>query len=253
MENKPLVKAFILDDDPNAMQLLQQQLKDYSLDVVGTATDTDEEAMAAIVEQNPDLLFLDVELPSGSGLDFCTQIRPLVKPEMKVVFYTGYDKYMLEALRRQAFDYILKPASRQELAKIMTRYYENKLSNIQPVVSMSSKAMPPSVMIVNAVNEHMVLRFHDIAFFRYEGDRRLWQLVTTDGTCHQLRHRTTADTILTYSSDFVQIHKSYIVNIHHIQKVIDNRCLLRPPLDHITELHISKNYRSQFLATFYSM
>ena len=58
----------------------------------------------------------------------------MVKPEMKVVFYTGYDKYMLEALRRQAFDYMLKPATPQELAKIMTRYYENKLSNIQKAI-----------------------------------------------------------------------------------------------------------------------
>ena len=130
MENKPLIRAFIVDDDLGATALLRRQLADYSVEIVGTAQDADKTARQLIIGLEPDLLFLDVELPSMTGLDFCSDIRPWVKPEMKVVFYTGYDKYMLEALRREAFDYILKPATQQELAKIMTRYYENKLSNL---------------------------------------------------------------------------------------------------------------------------
>jgi two-component system LytT family response regulator len=176
-----------------------------------------------------------------------------VKPDMKVVFYTGYDKYMLEALRREAFDYMLKPASRQELAKIMTRYYENKLSNIQPVISRGTAVASPDVMVVNGVNEHTVLRFSDIAFFRYFSDRRQWEVITSMGEHHLLRHRTTAETILSYSNEFVQIHKRYIVNVRQIQKVIDNLCVLRSPLHEIDELCISKNYRPTFMATFYNM
>ena len=108
-------------------------------------------------------------------------------------------------------------------------------------------------MIVNAINEHTVLRFTDIAFFRFVSERRLWEVITATGECHQLRHRTTADIILGYSPEFIQIHKRYIVNIHHIQKVLDNLCVLRPPLEHINELRISKNYRPTFMSIFYNM
>ena len=252
MEARRLVRAFIVDDDQNSTALLLKMLESYSVEIIGTGTDATEKVRGEIIEKEPDLVFLDVEMPSMSGIDFCATIRPQVKPDMKVVFYTGYDKYMLEALRQQAFDYMLKPASKQELAKIMTRYYENRLSNIQQAIPLESTALP-SVMVVNQFNEHTVLHFDDIAFFRFDGERRIWEIVTKEGKSHQLRHRTTADIILAYSCNFVQIHKGYIVNVQHISGVVENTCRLRPPLDSITELHISKNFRPNFMATFYNM
>lgn len=252
MKTQRLVRAFIVDDDANAAQLLCRLLEDYSVDIVGHASDANQTTLETIVDEEPDLLFLDVEMPSMSGLDFCAKVQPLVKPDMKVVFYTGYDKYLLEALRRHAFDYMLKPACKQELAKIMTRYYENRLSNIQQAIATDSSPMP-SVMVVNFSNEHTVLRCDEIAFFRFDSERRIWEIVTSKGEIHQLRHRTTAETILAYSRCFVQIHKGYIVNVQHISRVLDNQCQLRPPLDDITELRISKNYRPSFMATFYNL
>ena len=252
MSDKKLVRTYIVDDDANAAALLKKLLEDYSVDIIGQASDATEQTKNEIVELEPDLLFLDVEMPTMSGLDFYSMVQPMVKPEMKVVFYTGYDKYMLEALRRQAFDYMLKPATPQELAKIMTRYYENKLSNIQQAIQPTSYTSL-HLMVVNATNEHTVLKFEDIAFFRFDNERRIWEVITRQGRNHQLRHRTTADIILAYSKAFIQIHKAYIVNIHHIDKVFDNLCLMRPPLEHITELRISKNYRHDFMATFYNL
>ena len=253
MPQKHLVKAYIVDDDQNATALLCKMLENYSVEIIGTATDANAKTRNDIIEKEPDLLFLDVEMPSMSGLDFCATVRPEVKPDMKVVFYTGYDKYMLQALRQQAFDYMLKPANAQELAQIMTRYYENKLSNIQQIISHNPTAPTPSIMVVNTINEHTVLHLDDIAFFRFDGIRRIWEVVTKDSECHQLRHRTTSEIILAYSPSFVQIHKGYIINIHYISKVLDNQCFLRSPLDHITELRISKNYRHDFMATFYNL
>ena len=177
MENKRLVKVYIVDDDVNAAKLLIMQLKNYSVEIVGQAQDATEETKNEIVELEPDMVFLDVEMPSMSGLSFWSTIQPAVKPNTKVVFYTGYDKYMLEALRRQAFDFLLKPASQPELAQVMMRYYENKLSNIQAALPQSDDYQP-SVMVVNALNEHTVLRFDDIAFFRFDSVRRIWEVIT---------------------------------------------------------------------------
>ena len=207
METRHLVRAFIVDDEPNATALLCKMLEDYSVEIIGTATDATDHTRNEIIEKEPDLLFLDVEMPTMSGLDFCATIRPEVKPDMKVVFYTGYDKYLLQALRQQAFDYMLKPATRQDLAQTMTRYYENKLSNIQHAISNPSTTGTPTIMVVNATNEHTVLRFDDVAFFRFDSQRRIWEVITTEGESHLLRHRTTADIILAFSPSFVQIQK----------------------------------------------
>ncbi len=249
--NTHLVKAYIIDDNPTAIDLLCRLLKDYSVDIIGTQTDT-RKARAELAELEPDLLFLDVEMPDTSGLDFWSEVQPMVSPDTKVVFYTAYDKYVLEALRRQAFDYMLKPPNKTELAKIMTRYYEERLSNRQQATGRSHSDRP-LLMIVNAMGEHTTLRFDHIAFFRFHGERKLWEVVKTDGTCCTLRHRTTADVILNYSKDFVQIHKSYIVNVQMISKIQDNTCVLMPPLEGIDELHISKNYRHELMSTFYNM
>jgi two-component system LytT family response regulator len=251
MEEKRLVRAYIVDDNESAIELLKRQLTDYSVEIVGTQTDS-RTAMDEIIELDPDLLFLDVEMPGTSGLDFCTQVRQYVKPEMKVVFYTGYNKYLLDALRRQAFDYLLKPASKAELDKIMMRYYESRLSNMQQAVQ-NAIGEPPIVMIVNAMGEHKALRHSDIAFFRFQSDRRLWEVVQADGDSCMLRHKTTAEVILNYSKNFVQIHKRYIVNVSAIDKIQNNLCVLRPPLDNLDELHISKNYRHDLMNTFYNM
>ena len=87
----------------------------FSVKVVGSASDV-ETAANDIIQSEPDIIFLDVELPTMSGLEFCTLIRNDIKPETKIVFYTGHDKYMLEAIRRQAFDYLLKPPTQHVCA-----------------------------------------------------------------------------------------------------------------------------------------
>ena len=251
MNKQKLTKVFIIDDNFEAVELLRNMLEhDYSVEVVGTAGDA-ETGFAKIVNKEPDLIFLDVELPSMSGLEFCTMIRSELKPEAKVIFYTGYDKYMLEAIRREAFDYLLKPPTKQELSQIMTRYYENKLKGIPQVVH--SENHLPLILVVNAMNEHLTLRFAECAFFRYNQERKVWEVVCMNGESYILRHRTTSDIILNYSTDFVQIHKRYIVNINNIMKIQDAYCILNEPLNDNRELKISKNFKHELLSAFYSM
>jgi len=247
MEKQRVAKVYIVDDDPNAITLLSRLLQDYSVNIIG-ATGNLEVARNEILDRQPDLLFLDVEMPAGTGLEFWTQLQPLVKDNLKVVFYTGYDKYILDALRRQAFDYMLKPATASELAKIMTRFYEQKLISVQ-----AGPTPRQNIMILNPIGEYMVLQFDDIAYFRFNAERKLWEVLCTNGKHYDLRHRSTAEVILSYSPAFVQIHKRFIVNVSNVCKVVDGACVLQPPLDQVNELRISKNYRSEFMAAFYNI
>lgn len=246
-----LTKVFIVDDNQEAIEVLQRLLeKNYSVDIVGTACDA-KSAAETIIQTEPDIIFIDIELPTMSGLEFCSLIRQDIKPETKVVFYTGHEKYMLDAIRHQAFDYLMKPPTEQDLGQIMTRYYENKLAGIPSVTSNTEQL--PIILVVNAMNEHTTLRVSDIAYFRYNQERKIWEAICMDGTIYLLRHRTTADVILNYSGDFVQIHKRYIVNINQIKKIQESACILMEPMESVTELRISKNYRTQLMSAFYSL
>ena len=251
MNMQQFVKVFIVDDNIEAIKVLKHMLENnYSVSVLGSACDA-ETAADAIIKAEPDIIFLDIELPTMSGLDFCTLIRNDIKPETKIVFYTGHDKYMLDAIRRQAFDYLLKPPTEQDLSLLMARYYENKLASM-PRFSKVEKRLP-IILVVNAMNEHLTLNLSDIAFFRFNQERKIWEIVCTDSSVYTLRHRTTTNVILNYSADFVQIHKRYIVNINKIKMIQESICILYEPLEGIRELKISKNYRQSFMATFYSM
>ena len=251
MNMQQFVKVFIVDDNIEAIKVLKHMLENnYSVSVLGSACDA-ETAADAIIKAEPDIIFLDIELPTMSGLDFCTLIRNDIKPETKIVFYTGHDKYMLDAIRRQAFDYLLKPPTERDLSLLMARYYENKLASM-PRFSKVEKRLP-IILVVNAMNEHLTLNLSDIAFFRFNQERKIWEIVCTDSSVYTLRHRTTTNVILNYSADFVQIHKRYIVNINKIKMIQESICILDEPLEGIRELKISKNYRQSFMATFYSM
>ena len=177
--------------------------------------------------------------------------KAMEKPETKVVFYTGHEKYTLDAIRHQAFDYLMKPPTEQDLGQIMTRYYENKLAGI-PSVGTTTEQLP-IILVVNSMNEHTTLRISDIAYFRYNQERKIWETICMDGSTFLLRHRTTADVIQNYSTDFVQIHKRYIVNINQIKKIQESACILMEPMESVTELRISKNYRTQLMSAFYSL
>ncbi len=252
MNNRKLTKVFIIDDNHAAVEILRHMLEaDFSVEIVGTATDS-KDARRLIVKADPDMVFLDIELPSMSGLQFWTEIRDELRPETKVIFYTGHDKYLLEALRRQAFDYLMKPPTVHELTQVMTRYYEQKLAERPNVKSLPTESAA-KLLVVNSVNEHLTLHLSDTAFFRYNSERLAWEVICMDGAVYLLKRRTTADVIMNYSTDLVQIHKRYIVNINQVKMIQDSVCILKKPMDDNRELHISKNYRAGLMSAFYAM
>lgn len=251
MNNLRQTKVFIVDDSQDAIEVLRLRLeKGYSVHIVGTASDA-KTAIDMITKTEPDLLFLDIELPTMTGLELYSLVRNELKPDAKVVFYTGHDKYMLDAIRKQAFDYLLKPPTEQDVAQLMTRYYEHKLESQPP--SMDNNTHLPIILVLDAVNQHITLRLEQIAFFCYNQERKQWEVVCVDNTTFILRHRTTADTILNYSPDLVQIHKRYIVNINHIQMIQNAVCIMKVPEEDGFKLNISKNYRANFMQVFFSL
>ena len=102
-------KVVIVDDDDVALENLSFELwKDARFSLEGTVRNG-RKGKKLIMKVQPDLLFLDVEMPDMTGLELLQEIRDYVSWNMRVVFYTAYDKYMIQAIREAAFDYLLKP------------------------------------------------------------------------------------------------------------------------------------------------
>jgi YesN/AraC family two-component response regulator len=249
-----MIKAMIVDDETLIRTMIRMKIDKEKLDieVVGEFGDS-ASALEGASTLKPDIIISDICMPGEDGISFSEKCREIL-PGCRVIIVTGYNdfEYARRSIRAGVFDYLMKPATEQELGQIMTRYYENKLAGI-PQAAQHANQHLPIILVVNAKNEHLTMQLGDIAFFRYNQDRKLWEVVCADNSCYVLRHRTTADVILNYSEDFVQIHKRYIVNINHIKMIQDNTCILSEPLEENRELRISKNYRAGLMAVFYSL
>lgn len=257
MNKQKLISIYIVDDSQDAIEVLKMMLEtNYSVDVVGTSNDADS-AIREIEQLSPDLIFTDVEMPTMSGIELCSRLNEFINPNTKVVFYTGHDKYMIDAIRNRAFDYLMKPPLPQDVAQIITRYYEDRLSAIQNTVIDTSESKLPPILVVNAFNEHIPLQASDIAYFRFNPEQKSWEAICSDGRIFNLRTRTNADVILHYSADFVQIHKRYIVNVAHVKMIQSSVCILdcdnNLSQDAKDELKISKVYRPKLMDVFYSL
>ncbi len=245
-------KVVIVDDDVTALENLRVSLaKDKRFSVEGVAR-TGEQACKVVHEIMPDLLFLDVELPDMTGMDLLHELRESVPSSMRVVFYTAYDKYMIEAIRGAAFDYLLKPFDEPDLTDILNRFAEHadEASPYRPApLSALSSAGGQPFIVFTPANEMRALRPAEIGFFRYRSDCKQWEAVLANGHL-LLRRSTKAEQILQYYSSFVQVHQSYIINIDYLMLIKENQCQLYPPFDKVTELQVSRKYKKELQERF---
>src|SRR5262245_27659747 len=113
------IRTLIVDDEPPARRKLRRLLNcDSDIEIVGDCADGPQ-AVAAIEEHHPDLVFLDVQMPEMDGMGVLHAVGPERMP--LVVFVTAYDRYAIQAFEISALDYILKPFSRERLRAAIAR------------------------------------------------------------------------------------------------------------------------------------
>lgn len=113
------MKAVIIDDEPDCVRLLGLQLKIYcpQIDVVAECT-ASEEGMEAIRSKNPDLVFLDIEMPRMNGFQLLEIVGEI---NFAVIFITAYDKFAIKAFKFSAIDYLLKPTDASDLQRAVQK------------------------------------------------------------------------------------------------------------------------------------
>ena len=242
---RDVFEVVIVDDEEICISNLCASLANFDkVKVVGTASTT-QAGVEMILEKRPDLLFLDVEMPGKTGLQLLSEIRYMISWKMQVVFYTAYEKYLLQALRESAFDYLLKPFTPGEFLLVINRFLSLELDNLKKESFMDafSRLIPENrSFMIATITGFQTLRSDEIGYFEYSKTKKHWYVFLLNKTSLQLRRNTSAESILCYSSTFAQINQQQIINIKYLSFIDGKQCLLFPPFDETKNLIVSRNF-----------
>ncbi len=232
------VRVVIVDDEPQCILRLQTDLSALDdFEVVATSSSATS-AKALVVGMQPDVLFIDMEMPGLTGVDVLQSLQGEVSESLIVVFYSAFDKYMLDALRASAYDFLLKPYSEEELAvvvdRIRQRVNEPKSCNCdlsQELLSLDG-AMSKQVA-VQSVSGLLLVRAEEVFDCFFDETSHMWCLRMTNGMEYKLRKQTTAKMVLSISPSFVQVRQDCIINLDYLVSIENYtlRCVFMPPFD----------------------
>lgn len=226
-----MTKVMIVDDDMSAQERLREMLSAYNGFKVVLEAGTVEEAKTLLSTDSPDLLFLDVELPDGNGIDLLDFVHEY-HPGMYVVVFTAFYKGVnSDAYKHGEDDYLLKPIVADELDKIIRRYAAKSNDSGEKRVDLRHGKVYDTIALMTVNNELRPVKCSEIGFFRYNGLRKLWTAVLFDTTTLTMRKGTKGKDILKLNPMFQQSHQSFIVNLAYVKLIGNTQIRLREPLD----------------------
>lgn len=240
------ITTVIVDDEQSCIKSLESDLSCFpDIRIIATCTSPDN-AAREIVRLQPDLLFIDVEMPGMTGLELLTRIQSDIHSDMHIVFYTAYNKYLLDAIHASAFDYLLKPYKLKELDNLINRLRSHiaKDEKVNIEQSLRKLLIRNNKFAVQTISGLVLVKCEEILLFQYLKDQRCWQMMLDpDRKLHKLRMSTTAKDLLGINPSFVQINQDCIVNLDYLCSIenMTLRCELYPPFRDI-ELVVSQRY-----------
>lgn len=247
------MKVIIIDDDNAAINILSGKLKTYdNLQVVGTAT-TGSSGLHLAATVNPEVIFLDVELPDMSGLEFLEQVNEIVKGWCQVVMYTGYSTYMLPAFRREAFDYLLKPVDDNELEQVVQRINAKRLEKLaeSPLSKGVVKKNEDKLLFYTNAIDFRLVHIQDICLFQYNHELRVWEVIVA-GKKEPIRLKRNAnnESLLAIDNRFIQVSQKFIININYLLEVSNNICVFYPPFEKLDYVKVGRLFRKKLIERF---
>ena len=207
-----MINCIIIDDEPLALELVEGFIKDVPyLKLIGTYT-SPQDALVPLREESIDLLFLDVNMPDLSGIQF---LKSLPNPPA-VIFTTAYDQYAIQGFELNALDYLLKPFSFDRFLRATNKAHEVITSKN------SQKALGEHNYIFVKV-EHNVLKIKLSDIFYIEGYKDYLKIFTGDEKpIFTLKSMKSMDQML-QDKGFIRVHRSYIISIDKIDSLRNGR------------------------------
>jgi two-component system, LytTR family, response regulator len=216
-----VMKTLIVDDEPIARRVLREELAAFpEIEIIGEA-ENGKQALQQIADLNPDLVFLDLQMPVMGGFEVVRKLGGGHLPV--VVIVTAYDEYAIQAFEAGAVDYLLKPVREARLhqaVKRARRLQKNPLENANVVATIASAALPQSStgrkIVGRNGTEYFLLDPNEVLAFQAE--RELVWIVTAKQRLLATQNLRVIREGLK-EQQFEQVHRNAIVNVNHIRKM----------------------------------
>lgn len=217
-----MIKAVIIEDELNSRELLHQMLTNYceGVIIVGMADDI-KSGINIIQEKNPDIVFLDIEMPGGTGFDILDCFK---NHNFKLVFVTGYQEYAIKAIKYAAFDFILKPINLEELRQTIKRIksYPFPNQNLQFLKdNMTNQPDRLNQFIISDNKKYSIVQFNDIILL--EAERNYVTFHLSNHVKHMVTNSLNYYEELLPADCFFRVHRSYIINCKKVVQIDSGR------------------------------
>jgi two-component system LytT family response regulator len=212
------MKAILIDDEPLARLIVKEYLQRYQqVEIVAECNDGFE-GLKAIQQYQPDLIFLDIQMPKITGFE----MLELIEQPPAVIFTTAYDEYAIKAFEAHAVDYLLKPFSKERFDKAVQKYLEQQ-NNIAekplPAQLLESASQTPAQsqrVVIKIGSKIKIIPVQDIFYLEAADD--FVKIYTAEGSF--LKNKTMSFFEQTLDiQHFVRTHRSYIINVQQVTRI----------------------------------
>ena len=245
-----MISAVIIEDEPIFQEILRKAVVQTGLDIrIDGICNSKREAKKLLPLVNPQLIFLDVELADGKGIDLLNELE---STEFEIIFTTSYDKYAINAIKNNAADYLLKPIKEKELKKAIEKVAKRlqvkqtlkEAEKLQEYLDkIKSEQQNDSKLMVPTKEGMIFLKVNDIVRLQSESNYTLFYLTTKKKLLVAKTLKSFEEKLLPYN--FLRIHQSNLINLAHMMEIDhgDNFVLMSDG----GKVEISKRKKKEFM------
>jgi len=211
-----MLKAILIDDEPDSIRLLALQLKAHCphVEIVGQYTGSID-GLQAIRSLKPDLVFLDVEMPEMNGFELLDQLDDIF---FSLIFVTAYNEFALKAFRFSALDYLVKPLDTSELQEAVKKAEKRQgvdQRQIELLRSQLQRQQQPQKIAVPFHTGVVFVELKDLVYCEAEGNYT--KLFLANGKNYLLSKTLREVQEVLEERSFLRVHREYLINLDHIK------------------------------------
>ena len=220
-----MIRVVIIDDEENSRETLRGKLDLFCPEVeVAAEAGSVQDGLEAITSENPDAVFLDIQLAGESGFDILEEIRDNDSIHPEIIFVTAHNEFAIKAIKFSALDYLLKPIDPEELVKAVRKVEESKglpkkASNINVLVENIRQASDSPKKIVVPTSDGMhVIKLSDIIRLESSSNYTTFHLNNQKSLLASKTLKEFDNMLSGYN--FQRIHKSHLVNMNYLKRYV---------------------------------